>query len=58
MRVDYCDPDKAATPKQHREIAEAACRLLGLPAPSTRLAAEEALVRVRLAEVKKQGSKP
>jgi hypothetical protein len=47
---DYWSDDKPPTKGQLKALAAAACSLLGLPAPKTRLEATTALVRLRLAE--------
>lgn len=48
--TEYWSPDKPATRGQLYALAAAACTALGLPAPKTRLAATEALLRLRLAD--------
>jgi hypothetical protein len=55
--AEYWSDDKPPTLGQLRALAAAACTALGLPAPKTRLAATEALVRLRLAEDEPQATR-
>lgn len=45
----YLDPNHPASRSQNATIAQLACELLGIPAPTTRLAATYAEMQLRMA---------
>lgn len=48
--AEYWSTEKEPTLGQYKALAAAACKLLGVPEPKTRLDATTAIVRCRLAE--------
>ena len=48
--ANYWSGEKEPTPAQLRALAASACRVLGIPEPTTRLQATTTIARLRIAE--------